>query len=141
MTSLASRCRLEERAHHRGDSLIEVLVAITLIGGIILLSFTGLTVAAKTSRLHRGMATADGVLRDYAEAVKAAVQRQCVSGAPSYTVSYVAPTGYSVNALGAQTCPPAATASAADQPWPPLSLTVAGPDGLARSMSIVVRTS
>lgn len=77
----------------RGVSLVEVLVAVTLMG----LTFTaivgGLTTSVVGSGIQRQQATADTILRSYGDAVKAAAYVDCARAADyepadvSYTVS------------------------------------------------------
>ena len=121
------------RADERGDTLIEILAALLIISIVIIGYFSNASTAITGSKTHRDLVTADAVLRDDAETIKTAVRTQCVNGASSYTASYAAPAGFSVNQLGAHTCPPP-TAPAQ------LTLTVSLPEGLPKTLQIVVRT-
>ncbi len=90
-----------------GDSLVEVLITLVIVGLIIGGFFTAITTTARASTAHRDLVTADAVLRDYAESTKLAVRAQCPgnAGAP-FTVSYSPPagSGITVTATGL-TCP------------------------------------
>jgi prepilin-type N-terminal cleavage/methylation domain-containing protein len=127
-----------------GDTLLEILVAIVIIGLVVGAYFATYSTQGSGSTAHRILGTADGVLRSYAEATKSAVRAQCASsGASNYTVSYTPPTGYTVNALNGQPCPPRSTPGttfAPGQPWAPVTLTVTMPNSQTRSLSLVVRS-
>lgn len=53
-----------------GASLIEVLVAVTIMGVIFVAVLGGLTTAILASDMHRKQATAETLLRSFAETVK-----------------------------------------------------------------------
>lgn len=119
-----------------GESLIEIIVAIVVIGLVV----SGITAAISTSEngstAHRQLVTGDAVMRNYAEAVKTAVRTSCTSSGATWSATYPSPgvpSGYSVNALSGQTCP-SVTATAT------VPVQVQLPNGTAKSMYIVVRT-
>ena len=92
-----------------GDSLVEIIFAIVLIGIISAGFFTAVMTSASASKAHREAVTADAVLRNYAETTKQAARDTCVDSSSSgaaIPISYVAPTGYTVSATGL-TCPAA----------------------------------
>ena len=81
----------------RGVSLVEVLVAVTIMG----LTFTaivgGLTASVVGSGIQQRQATADTILRSYGEVVKAGAYVDC-AGPAAYEpadVGYVVPDGFS----------------------------------------------
>jgi type II secretory pathway pseudopilin PulG len=114
-----------------GETLIEVILTIVLVGITVGALIAGLGTAAGASKQHRDLTTADGVLRSFAEATKDAVRSCTTSGLP-YTVVYTPPSGFT--AMGAGTsCP---------SPEVPetLTLTVTDAKGHASAMQIVVRT-
>jgi type II secretory pathway pseudopilin PulG len=116
-----------------GETLIEVVLTIVLIGLAVGALLAGLGTAAAASKQHRDLATSDTVMRSYAEATKQAVRSQCVAGSTTYAVSYTPPPGYAPPTGAGTTCPAAdATQS--------LDLVVTDPDGHATRMTIVVRT-
>jgi type II secretory pathway pseudopilin PulG len=125
------------RHDESGDTLLELVIALVLIGLVVGAFFATYTTQGSGSTAHRTLVTADGVLRAYAEAAKSAVRDQCAaSGATQFSVTPPTVPGYTLNALNNQSCPPRATSST----WPPLMLTVTMPNGQNRSLSIVVRS-
>jgi type II secretory pathway pseudopilin PulG len=131
------------RYNETGDTLLEIVIAIVLIGLVVSAYLATYSTQGTASTAQRALATGDGVLRSYAEATKSAVRTQCTSAGATFTVNYTPPSGFSVNALGVQNCPPATTPPTtitSSQPWPPIALTVTMPSGQTRSLSIVVRS-
>ena len=125
-----------QRRNQAGDSLIEIIFAIVVIGLVV----SGITAAISTSEngstAHRQLVTGDTVMRNYAEAVKTAVRSTCTAAGGTWTATYpgTLPTGgYSVNALNGQTCPSVTTTTT-------VALLVSLPNATTKTMSIVVRT-
>jgi type II secretory pathway pseudopilin PulG len=115
-----------------GETLVEIVLTIVLIGLTVGALLAGIGTAAAASKQHRDLATADTVMRSYAEATKQAVRTQCTATSGSYAVSYTPPTGYTVSGAGT-TCPATTTTQS-------LALVVREPDGNTTRMTIVVRT-
>ena len=129
-----------------GDTLLEIVVAIVVIGLVVGAYFATFSTQGTGSTAHRILVTGDGVLRSYAEATKSAVRTQCQTGS-TYDVNFTpSASGYSVDAkvtsaaspgpLTSVTCPPVAQTST----WEPLELFVHMPNGQTRSLSLVVRS-
>ena len=118
----------------RGDTLIEIIIAIVVIGVVISAVVAAISTAENGSSAHREFVTADGMLRNYAEAVKQTVRTSCTAGG-TWTASYpgTIPAGYSVNGLSGQTCP-GVTSTAA------VTVQVTLPNSTVRSTQLVVRT-
>lgn len=119
-----------------GDSLIEILFAIVVIGLVVSGVVAAISTSENGSATHRQLVTGDTVMRNYAEAVKTAVRTSCTSSGATWTATYPPPgipSGYSVNALSAQSCPGVTSTS-------PVALQVRQPNGVNKSMNIVVRT-
>ena len=115
-----------------GETLIEILFTIVIIGLTFTSLFTSLATTGTAGNAQRISVQADIVMRNYAEAIKSATQT-CVAGVP-YTVSYPAPpTGFSPSGTGS-TCPSPAGATQL------LTLTVAVPSGPPVTMQITVTT-
>jgi Tfp pilus assembly protein PilV len=127
----------------RGETLIEVLFAIVLIGAIVGAYFASYSTAAMGSKAHRDLVTADGILRSYAESIKMAVQDPtsgCAkSGVTTFTASYAVPAqfaNYSVSSTPSvvgQACP-SKTGFTTEH------LVVTLPNGGTRALDIRVRT-
>jgi type II secretory pathway pseudopilin PulG len=81
--------RLRSRlGRERGDTLVEVLITITIVGIAFTGILAGLATAINLSGRHRGQANADVVLVSAAESVKNQAYTQCAS-----TSSYSATSG------------------------------------------------
>ena len=121
------------RAHGDiGETLIEILLTVVIVGLTFTALFSVLANTVNAGNAQRLSVQTDVVMRNYAEATKAATQA-CVAGA-AYTVSYVPPTGFSVaTSPTATVCPPLATPLL-------LTLTVRGPVVAATTMQIKVST-
>lgn len=127
---------MRTRRPETGDSLIEIIFAIVVIGLVV----SGITAAISTSEngtaSHRQLVTGDTVMRNYAEAVKTAVRASCTSSGGTWTAAYptTMPTGYGVNSLSGQTCPNVTATST-------VTVQVTLPNSIVKSMQIAVRTS
>jgi type II secretory pathway pseudopilin PulG len=125
-------------ADEAGDSLIEIVFALVIIGVVIGAFVASFSTGATASGAHRNNVTADVVLRNYAEATKAAARGNCSSSnvGTSFTISYPSPpgvpAGFSISSSPA-TCP-AVDAVA------PVTVSVTEPNGQTRSITIEVRT-
>lgn len=76
-----------------GLSLVELMVAVSILGIAFIAILGGMSTAVLVSDMHRKQATAGTVLREYAEAVEAAAYQECTAGsAPAYNFS--APEGF-----------------------------------------------
>ena len=122
----------------RGETLVEIVIALVIIGAVVSAFFAALATSATASKSHRDLVTADAVLRDYAEATKSAVRSSCSGGGATYTVTYAPPTNFSVNPLSGRACPP--TTGTPDAMAPQVDLTVTLPNGHTKQLSIDVRT-
>ena len=76
-----------------GFTLIELVVAVAIMGIAMVFIVAGMTTSIFGSDIHRKQATADTLARTFAEQIKATA---CPSTCPtSYTYAGVVPTGYS----------------------------------------------
>ena len=133
----------KRRCNEAGDTLLEIVIALVVIGLVVGAFLATFSTQGSGSTAHRSLATADGILRSYAEATKSAVRTQCTTAGASYTVNYSPPPLYTVNSLGTRPCPPTTMPSptyAPNQPWAPIVLTVTLPNSQTRSLSLVVRS-
>src|SRR5258708_32672919 len=69
----------------RGETLVEVLVAIVLLGAISSAYFLAASTQTRASSLNKELVQADAVSRSYAELAKAVVRIGCPAGT-SFTV-------------------------------------------------------
>jgi hypothetical protein len=115
-----------------GETLIEILLTMVIIGLTVTALLASLTTAGNAGIAQRNSVKADVVMRNYAEATKAAVQGCVVGG--TYTVVYPVPlpAGFAVGGAGT-VCPSVAAPQL-------LTLTVTGPSGLHATMQIKVAT-
>ena len=125
----------------RGDSLVEIVMSIVLIGLVVGAFFATFSTGATGSSAQRDLATADAVLRDYAESIKAAVADQttgCGATNPTtFIVDYTPPAGFQVDSAPrvdvAQPCPPKTDVRIE-------TLTVTMPNKRQNTLEIGVRT-
>jgi len=135
---------MRSRRHHEaGDTLVEILVAIVVIGITAIGSFFAISVGATTSKAQRDYVLADTVLRNAAEAVKQDARIDCTIANPQpLTIVYPStlPANFTVTATGpgpafaTATCPSIASVS-------PITITVTLPDGTKKTLDVDVRTT
>jgi type II secretory pathway pseudopilin PulG len=127
------------RNDERGDTLLEVVLALIIISVVVGAFFASFTTASSASTKQRDLVTADGVLRNYAEAMKTAVRDSCNNFA-TYTPAYSPPVGFTVSPdpTAPETCP-TVTGPLAQQ-VPTIHLSVTLPGGTTKSLDIAVRT-
>lgn len=88
------RVRLRALRAEDGATLVEILVAVVIMGVAFAAIIGGVTTSIMASDMHRKEATAETVLRSYAEAVKAAAYVTC---AASYSPAFTPPAGYTAS--------------------------------------------
>lgn len=147
--------RLSRSKSDAGVTLIETLVALSIlaIAGVAIMA--GLQLTVKSSDIHRKQSTGGSAVRTYAEAIEKYLDNDAnyvrCAGAGAYapaTVGYTVPTGYTASASAAQpldgngsvittgTCP------SRDKGVQRLTLTVVSSDSRATErLTIVVRRS
>ena len=117
-----------------GETLVEVLLTVVIVGLTVTSLLSSLGTTSKAGAAQRVGVQSDVVMRNYAEATKAAVQTQCVAAGGTYNVGYVQPPGFSVSGAGSSCPSPSSTTLT------PLQLKVVDPLGRQLTMSIKVRT-
>lgn len=115
-----------------GESLLEIVITVVVIGVTVTALVSGLASVSAAGEAHRQGVRADTVMRNYAEAAKAAARACTVGG--TWQPAYTPPSGYTVSRDPASSaCPPIAAPARVD-------LTVTAPSGASQTMTIVVRT-
>lgn len=90
--------RLGAIDRERGETLLEVMVAVFVLGIAAVAIAAGMALSAKVSDMHRKQATAAAYLRNYAETIEASVAGGgYVAGTGSYA-AYAPGSGYSASA-------------------------------------------
>ena len=115
-----------------GELLVEILLTVVITGLTVTALVSSLGVAGNAGNAQRSSVQTDVVMRNYAEATKAAAQL-CVTGS-TYDVIYTPPLGFTVATDPSdELCPAVGTTK-------PLVLEVNGPMGFHDTMEIRVRT-
>ena len=115
-----------------GETLVEVVLTMVIIGLTVTALISGLATVSSASQSHRDDVRSDAVVRNFAESTKAAV-RTCTGASKVYAVSYIPPKGFTVSVS-----PPDNRCPAVDSAQT-LTLQVTGPSGVRSSMQIAVR--
>ena len=130
-----------DRADDRGESLIEVLIALAILSIAGLTIVFGMTLTVKTSDVDRKESTARAAVHDYAEALETSVSAGgYVSGTGSYP-AYTAPSGYTATTLTKNCWTGSAWTSCTasnDKGLQQLTLQVASNDNRAAEQLVVV---
>lgn len=118
----------------RGETLIEIVITVVIIGITVSALFLSLGAAGTSAQFQRTSVETDTVMRNYAEATKAAA-RVCTASTDSYEPRFEPPTGFTTSATPAgDVCPEIGRDRS-------LTLAVTGPTGITQTMQIVIRTS
>ena len=120
-----------------GETLVEILITIVVIGIVGSAAFFAISVGATNSKNHRDLVTADQLLRNYAEAAKQAVRATCTGSNSTFTVgNQLTPEevaqNWQLSATGLN-CPAASGVQQVD-------ITATLPTGTTKKLSIEVRS-
>ena len=124
------------RRGEAGETLVEILIAIVIMGLVTGAIFATYATASTGSKAERDLVTADAVLRNYAEAAEQAVRTTCTSAnsGSAFAVAYAPPTGFGVSVgAGQLKCPAVTSVGVVD-------IAVTLPSGSKRTLSVDVRT-
>lgn len=140
--------RLERLESDRGVSLMELLIAVTLLSVAFVALISGMFTATVSSDLHRRQTTAGTVVRSYAESIVTETYVSCATTG-SYGSSYSPPSGYTtsittVEYFAANASAPAVgvfqgSCPSTDQGLQRLSLQAASSDGRATETLVIVK--
>ena len=101
------------RRDERGDTLIEILIAVVLMGLTMGVLFASISMGATGSNNHKNLTTADGILRNYAEATKTAAKSCPPTGGMFTVTAPTVPPGFTVSSTPdlstPQSCPSTTT--------------------------------
>lgn len=147
------------RRPDRGDTLIEVLLALVVIGLSVVALLGGLAASISGSATHKGLSTIDAMLRSYAEDLTDQVELEAApiyAECPSWTassyngtaVNYTAPVGYTIGISSIQYFDRAASQSSST-PWDGactnptglqlVTLSATGPNHTAQTLEVGLR--
>jgi type II secretory pathway pseudopilin PulG len=150
--TVSSRPRCTRQRAETGSTLIEVLIAIMVLGIGVAALVGGLVTSISASSIHRDAATRDTIIRSYAEQLKADIEGATTTlpggswcATPSSTIVWTTPTS-------SPSDPPTSGYIVSQQPGPcpygvsgavqvqTVTLKVESPDGgQTESMDVVVR--
>lgn len=156
MPSARHRTRLRGTHHphdERGETLVEMLVALVILGVAAVAILAGLQLSVTTSDIHRKQTTGGAYARSYAEAIQryvasAAGHYVACAGADAYapaTVGFAAelPTGYTATQAAARRVAPdgaAGPCSGNDTGVQQVDVTVSSQDGrAAERLTVLLR--
>ena len=122
------------RRDEGGETLVELLIAIVIMGLVVGAVFATYATAATAAKSQRDFVTADAELRDYAEALQTAA-KSCTPGAPLVPAAPATPYPYSdLSTTPANpTCPPVTAVL-------PITISVTPPGTPAQKLTTYVRT-
>ena len=128
------------KTRHRGEAgetLVEIVLSLVVMSLVVAAMYASFATASTGSKNHRDLVTADAVLRNSAEATKAAVRKSCANHGSTYSATYSAPAGFTPPTdIVNQACPP----TTGSGQTPTVLLTVTLPSGSQKKLSISVIT-
>jgi type II secretory pathway pseudopilin PulG len=86
--------RVRRPRGEEGETLLELIIAIMILGVCVVAVGTGLVLTVKMSNIHRQQAVASDYLHNYAELVQSASYQSCSSGTPNYASGLPTPAGF-----------------------------------------------
>jgi type II secretory pathway pseudopilin PulG len=129
------------RSDDRGETLLELVVAITILGVCVVALGSAIVLSVKTSAIHRAQATADAFLHNYAETLQSSY-----AACPNYASQLVAPSGFQPPSVAVKSWDATAQnfsgPACADTGLQQVTLTLNSTDGyVSESLLTVVRKS
>ncbi|WP_427889872.1 type IV pilus modification PilV family protein [Kribbella sp. GL6] len=130
----------------RGESLLELMIAVALMGIAVVAIMAGLTTSIMVSDIHRKQAVAAATVRSYAEAVEnyvAGSGYQACASASSYapsTVGLLVPAGYAASASAASSWSGSTwVACSGDTGLQKITLTVSNGTRASEQLDVILR--
>ena len=123
-----------------GETLIEVLIAMIILGGAISALLGGVATTVLTTSRHRDLATANTLLRSYAEAIKENARTGYLPCATTYNNlagHYVQPAGW--NTPTNTVTVPAGCTPANDPGMQRITISVTTPKGVPQTLELWIR--
>jgi type II secretory pathway pseudopilin PulG len=80
------------RSGDQGETLLELIIAILILGVCVVAVGSGIAISIKMSDIHRKQAVASEFLHNYAEVIQASSYKSCTSGPVDYSVGLAPPT-------------------------------------------------
>ena len=78
----------------QGETLVELIVAIAILGICIVAIGSGIGVSFAISALHARQSTASAFLHNYAESLQRGSYQACTGGTPNYVAGFAAPANF-----------------------------------------------
>ena len=135
----------EARRSDAGESLVELLVSIAILGIAVIAVLGALTMGSSASSLHKGQAKNQNLLHNWAEKVSASTYTACATTA-QIVASDTLPTGYSSSVTNVQywngTAFGSSCAAATDKGLQRVTLKITAPssaNSIAQSLDVIVR--
>jgi type II secretory pathway pseudopilin PulG len=134
-----------------GESLLELVVAIAIVGVCVVAIGAGMVLSIKISSIHRAQATADAFLHNYAETLQGQYSPCTAGSSPNYAAALAAPAtdgltaptatvtywNSASNSWGGSACP-----AAGDPGLQRVALSLRSADGfVSESLVVVLRSS
>lgn len=88
------RARFRRLRGEAGESLLELLIAITILGTCVVAIGSGVVLSVKISAIHRSQSTAAAFLHNYAETLQSSYAKCSSGNPPNYAAALPTPSGF-----------------------------------------------
>jgi type II secretory pathway pseudopilin PulG len=88
--------RARARVEDAGETLLELVVAIAILGVVVVAVGSGVALGVRVSSMHRSQTTSGAYVRSYAEAIDHSVAVSSWAGCAATPATYQNPSGFSV---------------------------------------------
>ena len=140
--------RLRAAREDAGETLLELLVAITILGVVVVAVGSGVALGVRVSGIHRSQSTSGAYVRSYAEAIDQSVAISPWTGCSATAATYQSPAGFTlptgytatVSSIGYWDGTAFSASCSSDTGLQRLVLSVAAGDGAAtEQLALVIR--